>query len=198
MRKNNDRMFVFSKPYGTLKRGPQVILPKDIGAILGYTAIGKESICVDAGTGSGWLAVALGRVSKQVYSYDIRSDFSKIALKNIETAGLNNVTLKIKDITKKIDERDVDLVTLDMPSAERAVNSAKQALKQEGQIVGYLPHMEQVRKFVAKLERLGFTDIFTIEVIIRDMLVRDNGMRPSTKGIWHTAYLTFATKPKTD
>jgi tRNA (adenine57-N1/adenine58-N1)-methyltransferase len=48
-----------------------------------------------------------------------------------------------------------------------------------------------VSAFVAKLERYKFRDIFTIEVIVRDMLVRERGVRPSTKGVWHTAYLTF-------
>ncbi|EQD32669.1 hypothetical protein B1A_19380, partial [mine drainage metagenome] len=31
---------------------------------------------------------------------------------------------------------------------------------------------------------------------VRDMLVRKEGMRPSTKGLWHTAYLVFARKPE--
>jgi tRNA(1-methyladenosine) methyltransferase and related methyltransferases len=54
--------------------------------------------------------------------------------------------------------------------------------------------MEQVVKFAAKLEKSGFTDIRTYECILRDMLVRPEGMRPSTKGVWHTAYLVFAKK----
>jgi len=29
---------------------------------------------------------------------------------------------------------------------------------------------------------------------IRDMLVREEGTRPSTKGVWHTGYLVFAQK----
>jgi tRNA A58 N-methylase Trm61 len=33
-----------------------------------------------------------------------------------------------------------------------------------------------------------------VEVMVRDMLVRKEGTRPSTKGIWHTAYLVFARK----
>jgi tRNA (adenine57-N1/adenine58-N1)-methyltransferase catalytic subunit len=43
-----------------LKRGPQVVLPKDIGMILGFTGVGKTSKVVDAGAGSGWLAISLG------------------------------------------------------------------------------------------------------------------------------------------
>lgn len=180
--------------YRKLKRAPQVILPKDIGLILGYTGVGKNSVCVDAGTGSGWLAVALARVSKHVTSYDIREDFLKVAEKNRVIEGLDNLELINRDVTKGIKEKDVDLVTLDLPNSDKVVRHAHKALKPEGYIVGYLPHMEQVKKFVKALERYGFRNIFTIEAIVRDMLVREEGMRPSTKGVWHTAYLVFAQK----
>ncbi len=53
-----------------------------------------------------------------------------------------------------------------------------------------------MKKFALKLESLGFVDVHTIETIVRDMLVRKEGVRPSTKGIWHTAYLVFAHKPQ--
>jgi tRNA (adenine57-N1/adenine58-N1)-methyltransferase len=187
-------MFIYPAIYRKMKRGPQVILPKDIGIIIAYTGIGKESVCVDAGTGSGWLATALARVCKEVYSYDVREDFLKIAEKNIEITGQHNIFLKKGDVFKKIDEKDVDLVTLDMPNSEKALKNARSALKDGGYVVGYLPNMEQVKTFVAKLESLGFVDIYTVEVILRDILVRKEGVRPSTKGIWHTAYLTFARK----
>lgn len=180
--------------YKRLKRGPQVILPKDIGIIIAYSGVDKESRCVDAGTGSGWLAVSLARLCKEVVSYELREDFIRIAEKNKEIAGARNLTIVNKDVTKGIREKDVDLVTLDMPNSEKAVKHAYKALKPNGCIVGYLPHMEQVKKFVAKLEKNGFRNTYVLEVIARDMLVRDSGMRPSTKGVWHTAYLAFAQK----
>lgn len=182
------------KHYRRLKRGPQVILPKDIGMILAYTGANKGSVCLDAGTGSGWLAVSLARVCKEVTSYDVREDFMKIAEKNKLNESLANLTLKVGDITKKITERNVDIVTLDMPNSDKALKNAKLALRPGGYVVGYLPHMEQVKKFVGKAESLKFTNIVTLETIVRDMLVRKEGMRPSTKGVWHTAYLVFAEK----
>lgn len=180
--------------YKKLKRGPQVILPKDIGIMIAYTGIGKKSTCVDAGTGSGWLAVSLGRVAGRVVSYDVREDFLKIAQKNAEIEGLDNMEFKNGDATKKIDEVDVDLVTLDMADSDKAIRNAWKALKKGGHIAGYLPHMEQVKKFVLGLNKLHFSNVYTMEVIARDMLVREEGMRPSTKGVWHTGYLVFGQK----
>ena len=182
------------KSYKRLKRGPQVILPKDIGFIMAYTGVGKNSFCVDAGTGSGWLAVSLARICRRVVSYDIRQDFLKIAEKNKAMENLDNLELKNQDFTKSVKERDADLVTLDMPNAEKALRNAYRVLKPEGYVVGYLPHMEQVKKFVKKLSSMGFYNTMVYEIIARDILVREEGMRPSTKGVWHTAYLVFAEK----
>ncbi len=187
-------MFIYPKIYRKLRRGPQVILPKDIGTIVAYSGISKESVCVDAGTGSGWLAVSLARLCKKVYSYDVRPDFLDIAEKNRAMLGLDNLELINRDVTKGILQTEVDMVALDMPSSEKAILSARKALMPDGVIVGYLPHMEQAKKFVDKLTRLGFCDIYTTETIIRDMLVRKEGTRPTNTGIWHTAYLVFARK----
>lgn len=170
------------------------MLPKDIGIVIAYTGIGKDSVCVDAGTGSGWLAVSLARICRRVVSYDIRPEFIRIAEHNRSIEGLDNLEIKEKDITKGIDEKDVDLVTLDMPNSDKALRGAQRALKQNGFVFGYLPHMEQVKKFVDKLGKLKFYNVIVLEAIVRDMLVREEGMRPSTKGVWHTGYLAFAQK----
>jgi len=145
--RSHDTMFL-PQAYSRLKRGPQVMLPKDIGMVMAYTGVGKNSVCVDAGTGSGWLAISLARICKSVVSYDVRPDFIRIAEQNRAAEGLDNLVFKEKDITEGIDEKEVDLVTLDMPDSDKAVRSAHRALKQNGFVFGYLPHVEQVKKFV--------------------------------------------------
>ena len=190
------KMFIYPRIYRKMKRGPQVILPKDIGAIIALSGIGRESVCVDAGAGSGWLAASLARICKEVYSYDTREDFLAIANKNKTNMHLDNLTLKLGDVTKKIDEKEVDFVALDMPSSEKALRNAKKALKDGGAVMGYLPHTEQVKTFVNKLNALKFTDMHIVEVNHREMLVREEGTRPVTKGLVHTAYLVFAVKPE--
>ncbi|MGC8670157.1 MAG: tRNA (adenine-N1)-methyltransferase [Candidatus Micrarchaeia archaeon] len=182
------------KLYRGLKRGPQVILPKDIGIIIAYTGLSKDSTCVDAGAGSGWLAISLARIAKHVTTYEVRPEFAKIAQYNVNKLGLSNIDIVIKDVKKGIKEKDVDLITLDMPDSDKVVRHAFNALKADGYLFAYLPHMEQVKKFVKKLEEYKFHDIYILEVIARDILVREAGIRPSTKGIWHTAYLAFAQK----
>ena len=81
-----------------------------------------------------------------------------------------------------------------MADSEKVLVHAYAALKVGGMVVGYLPHAEQVQRFVKAAREAGFKDDFTLECIIREMLVREQGFRPDTTGLWHTAYLVFAKK----
>ena len=46
-----------------------------------------------------------------------------------------------------------------MPDSDKAVPNAFKALKEGGYIFGYLPHVEQVKRFVRALNRLKFADV---------------------------------------
>ena len=177
------------------KRGPQVVLPKDIGIILAYSGVGKNSLVVDAGAGSGWLAVALANVAKRVESYEWREEFAELAEKNAKKAGVSgSLEIKRKHVFEGIDESEADLVTLDLADADKVVPHAHKALRKGGMVFGYLPHVEQARRFFESCEKEGFGDIQMVECIVRNYLVRSAGVRPENTGLTHTAYIVFATK----
>jgi len=176
-----------------LRRGPQVTLPKDIGLIIGFTGIGREGLAVDAGTGSGFLAISLANICRRVVTYEWREDFVKLARANIERSGLANIELKHADVFGGIDESEVDLITLDLAEPEKALPHVARALKGGGFVAAYLPHAEQVSRFVEAVRGSGeFEEPFTLESIVREYLVRKEGFRPENKGITHTGYLAFA------
>jgi tRNA (adenine57-N1/adenine58-N1)-methyltransferase len=150
---------------------------------------------VDDGAGSGWLAVSLANVAKKVTSYELRPEFAELAEKNAARAGVGgSLTVKRANVLDGIEEKDVDLVTLDLADSDKAVAHAHSALRKGGMIFGYLPHVEQARRFFEACEAAGFTDIKMIESIVRDYLVRQAGVRPENTGLTHTAYIVFATK----
>ncbi len=179
-----------------MERKTSIILRKDIGYVLAYTGIGSGDVVVDAGTGSGSAAIYFANVVKpkgRVYTYEIREDFAKIAEKNFEIANLKDyITLKLKNIYYGIDEEDVDLVFFDLPEPWVAIPHAYKALKVGGFIAVYTPYIEQVKKTVVALEKYGFKMIKTYEIIEREIEVKKEGIRPKTKGLLHTAYITFA------
>ncbi len=178
-----------------LKRGPAVILPKDFGMIAALSGVGKESLVLDAGAGSGWLAVQLGRIAKKVVSYEMREEFSKIAQGNAKRIGLENVEVRMRDVIKDgFDEKEADLVCLDFADSDKAVPHAAAALKEGGALVGYLPHAEQLKAFVLAGQANGFGDWYCIECNLREILVREAGVRPANVGLMHTGYLAFGRK----
>ncbi|MEM4272274.1 MAG: rRNA adenine N-6-methyltransferase family protein [Candidatus Bilamarchaeaceae archaeon] len=177
-----------------MRRGPAVILPKDIGMVIGYAGIGKKSTVVEAGAGSGFATVMLANIAKKVVSYEWKEEFAGIARENLKRAGLRNAKIKIRDVREGIEERGVDLVLLDMPEAEKAVAHAYLALKEGGFLAGFLPHFEQCKSFWAECEAAGFREKFMLEAIVREYEARECGIRPKHIGLTHTAFLVFARK----
>ena len=107
--------------------------------------------------------------------------------------GLYNVIQKIGDITEGIEEKDVDVIVLDMPDPWNVVEHAKNSLnKAKGRIAIYVPYIEQAKKSVEALKEHGFLGIQTVECIVRDIEITNKGARPSTRMIGHTGYITFA------
>jgi len=181
-----------------LKRGPQIITPKDSSLILAYTAVEPGSKVVDAGTGSGFLAIFLAKYLKpgKVYTYEKDERFQKLAKENIATVGLEkSITLRKADVTKGIKEKNVDLVTLDLKHANKVIPHAHKALKTRGQIVVYSPTIDHLSSTIKELKKRKFVQIKTVESIVREWK-SEYTIRPKTMGIMHTGFLTFARKPK--
>ncbi len=176
-----------------IKRGPAIILQKDIGAILGNTNIDKNSIVLDAGSGCGVLSINLARFVKKVYSYDNRKDFLEIAMHNSEKFGMKNIIFRNLDVFEDIKEKNLDLITLDLKDPWRALDNCKKTLKKNGQLVVYLPNITQVHEFVNKLDK-DFKIEKVIENIQREWIVDDRRARPENIGILHTGFLVFVEK----
>jgi tRNA (adenine57-N1/adenine58-N1)-methyltransferase len=179
-------------------RGPQIIMPKDAALILAYTGIGPGSKVVDAGTGSGFLAIFLANYVRpgRVVTYENDKRSVKIANCNIESSGLSKfIRLREADVTKGIKEKNADLVALDLKYAKKVVPHAHRALKPGGWLAVYSPNVEQLVEVKRAIEKKSFCGIKTVENIVREWKV-ERTTRPKTLGIMHTGFLTFAQKAK--
>jgi tRNA A58 N-methylase Trm61 len=169
-----------------------VILPKDVGAIICYANINKDSIVVEIGAGNGFLTYYLANIAKKVYSYEIREDAFEILKYNINISNLSNVVL-INEDGKYFKEKNVDAVITDIPDAEKVCKRAFKALKKGGFFVSYVPSIEQVKKIYKKASPL-FEEVFVMTLIPIHYKIQDNATRPENKGIVHTGFLLFARK----
>ena len=87
----------FNDKLQKIKRGPAIVINKDIGPILTDTNINKDSIVLEAGTGCGVVSAHLSRFVKKIYSYEINKDNIKISQKNHKLLNCNNIEIKNKD-----------------------------------------------------------------------------------------------------
>ncbi len=178
-----------------ITRGAAIIIPKDAGIILSNTYVTKDSVCVDAGGGSGALTCFLAQYTKKVFCYDIRQDHLDTVKKNVGLFELNNVELAIQNVYDDIPAKDVDLITLDVPEPHKALDHVAKSLKPGGFLVCYVPQTYQVHDLVkAVIARPDMIMRRTIEIIQREWDVDEKKCRPANQGLMHTAFLTFIRK----
>lgn len=180
-----------------MERKCSIILPKDVGIINAYTGLGYGQKVVEAGTGSGATALYFANIvgsEGEVSTYEVREDFAGIAERNIVEFGQENVTVKNQDIKEGIIETSVDLVFLDLPQPWNVVEHAEKSLKVGGYLAAYNPYIEQVITINKVLKKYGFSEIKTVECILREIEIKTKGTRPKTRMTGHTGYLTFARK----
>jgi tRNA (adenine57-N1/adenine58-N1)-methyltransferase len=194
---NTGKEFIIFNPYfidlyRKIKRNAQIIPLKDIGLITAETGINNNSKVVDAGSGSGGLACFLASIVKEITTYEIREDFIEIVKKNIELLGLKNVKIKNKDIYESIDEKNIDLVVLDVPEPWKAIGSAKKALKTGGFLVSYSPSIPQSIDFVNEINKdKDFVHVKTSEIIEREWEIDGRKVRPRSQAIGHSGFISF-------
>ena len=181
-----------------MKRRAQIILPRDAAHIIMNCSIETGHTVIEAGIGSGSLTIALANAvapNGKVISYDKREDFIDHAMKNLKNAELEKqVTIKNKNVTEEISEKELDAIILDIPNPWDTINHAWNALKPGGYLCTYSPLISQVEKTVNEIKKHNFIEVKTFENIQREMIISDRGTRPSFDMLGHTGYLTFARK----
>jgi len=183
--------------YKKVKRGPQMIPLKEVGTIIAHCGLGKESIVVEGGSGSGGLACMLANICKEVISYDTKEEHTEIVEKNKQLLNLTNLTLKTQDMTKNIDETNVDAVFLDLPSPWLALQQAIKAVKIGGFIVNYSPNISQVSEFNKQAKETNQLIITqTLEILEREWTINNLIVHPQSRQVIHSGFLTFTRRIK--
>ncbi len=172
------------------KRSGAPMLPKDIGLVIAYTGMNHNDDVLDAGTGSGIAAIYFGGVAKSVKTYEIRPEFSTLAMKNITESKLTNVEAVAKDFLDA--EGSFDVVHLDLQIQPEHVRHAFTLLRSGGYLACYTPFIEQMSIVVDEATPL-FREVHTHELIEREMTRSKRGTRPSTS-VSHSGYVTIARK----
>ncbi len=179
-----------------LKRGPQVITRKDASIITGETGLKADWNCLDLGGGSGFLSLFIANLltSGKITTYEISPENSGIIKENAKRLGFTNIKIVNKP-AEKFTGRNFDLITVDMKGAEDVVAKCYKALKANGWLVIYSPHVEQQISCRKEMEKAGFAGIRMIENVQREWKVDVRGFtHPIHSQLVHTGFITFARK----
>jgi tRNA (adenine57-N1/adenine58-N1)-methyltransferase catalytic subunit len=182
-----------------MKRGAQVVYPKDLGPIVTYADVFPGARVLEAGTGSGSLSIALCRAvgrDGSIVSYELREEHHAQAVQNLE-AFFGKVPemleLRIGDVEDvgRTGER-FDRCILDLAAPWEPLEAIAGVLEPGGVLCAYLPTTIQIQQLVLALPAQGFLHIETFEVLRRSWHVTERSVRPDHRMIGHTGFLTVA------
>ena len=180
-----------------ISHSSQIIYPKDAGLILLYGGVVPGSKVIEAGTGSGALTSILATYVApmgHIYTYERREQAYKTATQNIKRLGLEeHITFYNKDVADGFYETEVDAVVLDLGDPWEIIPAAYNALKCGGTISIFIPTYNQIDK-VSRVLHKYFCDVFAIELIEREIQIKESAIRPKTWMVGHTGFLVFGRK----
>ena len=179
-----------------MKRGAQVIYPKDLGQILMLADVAPGQRLFESGVGSGALSMALLRAGARVLGYEIRNDFARRAVNNVCTylgeEALRRYEIEERDCYEGIEATGLDRVLLDVPEPWRVVPHAVQALRAGGILLAYTPSIVQAANLRRSLAAGAWGLAETCEVLLRNWHVADEAVRPEHRMVAHTGFVTHA------
>ena len=201
--KLRSKTFVILNPdpqffYRISGRRTQTILPVDAAYIIYTGSINGSKKILESGVGTGNLSYSILNsinASGKLVSVDIDKQNIENARKNVYSLmNPDNWELINGDIKTFKTEELFDTIILDMPEPWECVDNLKNNLKFGGYFITYSPTFNQAEKNVLSLNKNNFTVLETVELIKRNILVRENATRPDNNIIGHTAFITIAVK----
>jgi len=190
-----------------MKRGAQVVYPKDLAMILLHGDVYPGAKVLEAGAGSGALTMALLRAvgsEGRVITYELRDDFAELARANVEAflGKAENLEIRMGNVYEPTEaelddfrEGGIDRIVLDVPEPWRVLEGAGAALRGGGVFVAYLPTVLQVHALGEALQAdKSWTLVSTFETLVRPWHVEGRSVRPEHRMVAHTGFVTTARK----
>ncbi len=183
----------------TIRRGPQIVTPKDAAELLFLGGVGPGGRVAEAGAGSGALTIVLAHAvgpAGRVVTYDRRPEFLDAAQANVRRAGLaERVTFRVRDVARDgLDETGLTSVLLDLPEPWEVLASAHSALEPGAYAATFSPTYNQLERTVRAFRSIGYDEVRAVEVLERSLHVGDGGTRPDFEMLGHTGFLASGRK----
>ena len=186
----------------SMPRGATPIYPKDAAQIVSIADIFPGARVVEAGLGSGALALSLLAAigpSGHLTSVERREDFATIAMANVESWYGDDIppwTVHVgdlNDVMEDMEDGSVDHVLLDMLAPWENLDGAMRVLRPGGVILAYVATTTQMSRFVEELRTTyTFTEVEASETVVRTWHLEGLAVRPDHRMVAHTGFLVVA------
>jgi len=180
--------------HSNLKRGPQIISPKDIAWLIYKSGISTGDTVIEVGSGSAALTVSLAQAiapNGKVITFEANSRHYNIAKNNICMSPWQSlIDLRSSKLTPDNQVIKSSAVFLDIPNPHELVSWAKQSLTCGSFFISYLPTVNQVEVLVSALK--GWKEIEITEIIQRKWQSKMSALRPESTMIGHTGFIVSA------
>ncbi|WP_316932737.1 tRNA (adenine-N1)-methyltransferase [Flaviflexus equikiangi] len=186
----------------SMPRGATPIYPKDAAQIVSIADIFPGARVVEAGLGSGALALSLLAAigpSGHLTSVERREDFATIAMANVESWYGDDIppwTVHVgdlNDVMEDLEDGSVDHVLLDMLAPWENLDGAMRVLRPGGVILAYVATTTQMSRFVEELRTTyTFTEVEASETVVRTWHLEGLAVRPDHRMVAHTGFLVVA------
>jgi tRNA (adenine57-N1/adenine58-N1)-methyltransferase len=192
------RDFVMSMP-----RGAAIVYPKDAAQIIAQADVFPGSVVVEAGVGSGALALSLIRAigdDGRLVSFERRAEFADVAKANVETflgRVPENWRVVVGDLVAELPDAvapaSVDRVVLDMLAPWECIDVVADALQPGGVVLCYVATATQLSRVAEYIRATGlFTEPDANETMVRGWHVEGLAVRPDHRMVAHTGFLVWA------
>ncbi|MDW8095241.1 MAG: tRNA (adenine-N1)-methyltransferase [Aquificaceae bacterium] len=177
------------------ERKTQIVYPKDSFYIAFKLGLSEDKKLLEFGVGSGASTAVFSRLCGEVFAYEVREDFYKLAKKNWERFNLcSNVNLQNIDFLQAdVEENYFDAVFVDVKDPLPFLEKVWKVIKPGAVFTSLLPTTNQVSSLLRALEG-PFCHVEVMEILHRHYKVNPDRLRPEDNMVAHTGYLVFARK----
>jgi protein-L-isoaspartate(D-aspartate) O-methyltransferase len=167
------RSMAFSDTELPLGHGEFMLSPKIEGRILQELALSPDDICLEVGTGSGYLTACMATMANHVFSVEYHTDINVNAQDRLDMQNIFNVTLSIGDAAngwqqKETDTYDAIAITASMPIYNPVYENMLKVGGRLFVVVGSAPAMQAM--LITRTSETAFTRLSLFETVIRPLI----------------------------
>ncbi len=180
-----------------LKRGTQIVYPKDAAYICLYLGLRPGMKVFECGTGSGVMTVVMANAvspNGKVVTYEADERFYDTSGKNLASVGLIDcVDRHLKNLADGIEGGPFDAAFIDVREPWLYLDTIYKGVGGGIPVAFVLPTTNQICELLGALEHHGgFTDFLVGETFLRFYKPVSERLRPDDRMVAHTTYMVFA------